>query len=122
MVPIIDARRDEVYMSAYELGVVAAKPSLDAILSEKVVKKEKIKETLDGLVDEKKVYVVGSGASRYEEIVSRFATILPPNVQTPSSCLMALFGLESFKESGPDDPSSVEPNYLREPDAKLPTK
>jgi hypothetical protein len=50
-----------------------------------------------------------------------FRSIAPPERSAPDPVRLALAGAERLLLAGPDDPLPLAPEYLREPDAKLPT-
>lgn len=115
IVPVIDARRGEVFyacyrqvpggvqnLSGYEIG------SPDDLASELVAKGE------DALL-------VGDGALRYSAELSRVAgshIAGPPNVYPSAAALVALAHAKALREEFVS-PSKLEPLYLRRTDAEL---
>ncbi|HEX6595863.1 MAG TPA: tRNA (adenosine(37)-N6)-threonylcarbamoyltransferase complex dimerization subunit type 1 TsaB, partial [Acidimicrobiales bacterium] len=115
IVPVIDARRGEVFyacyrqvpggvqnLSGYEVGTP------DDLASELVAKGE------DALL-------VGDGALRYADEFSRVAgghITGPPNVYPSAAALVALAHAKALREEFVS-PSELEPLYLRRTDAEL---
>ena len=92
------------------------------ISDERVVSPSRFSDLTGGISHEEPVYLTGSGAEKYREDLADMGVILPLQTIAPDAYLLALRGLELFKSDGPDDPMTLEPNYIRKPDAKLPIR
>jgi hypothetical protein len=66
--------------------------------------------------------LVGNGVARFDNALEPLGVLGPARASAISAYWMAVTGLERFLEHGGDDPRTVEPKYLREPDARLPVK
>ncbi len=122
VVPLIDARRGEIYAAAYQVKHQDGVPIADRLMEETVTRPELLHTLLAKTGSTAPLNLLGSGAARYRVELDQAGPILPVCRETPSAYLMAEKGLELFNKRGGDDPASAEPNYLREPDARLPEK
>lgn len=114
ILPMIDARRDEVYCALYEWKngeIVELQPplakSMDQILSSKIV--------------ERTVFVVGDGAEKFKEYCKKtafdksYSYIFPEGeVSNCNAIYVARMGLEKISAGVCDDLSSLEPLYVKE--------
>lgn len=114
LAPWIDARKREVYAAAYrrdrDAGWVEVVPPavLPPERAAAAVRADWI--------------VFGTGAWLYRETVQRLVpgvTVLPPERARPSGAAVAIAGTERIRSNGPDDPASLEPDYLRPSEAEL---
>ncbi len=118
--PLLDAGRGEIYAAMYRVSQKAGLPAVTKISDERVIPPSRFPDLTSGVSREEPVYLTGSGAQRYREDLAGMGVLLPPRTGVPGAYLLALRGLELFRSQGPDDPMTLEPNYLRKPDAKLP--
>ena len=137
--PLLDAGRGEIYAAMYRVsnkagldqlplplagegrdGVKAGLPACTMISDERVIPPSRFPDLTSGVSREEPVYLTGSGAQKYREDLAGMGVILPLRTGVPGAYLLALHGLELFESEGPDDPMTLEPNYIRKPDAKLP--
>ncbi len=121
--PLLDAGRGEIYAAMYRVsqdGVKAGLPTCTLISDECVISPSRFPDLASGVSPDEPVYLTGSGAQKYREEFTGMGVILPLRTSCPDAYLLALRGLELFRNEGPDDPMTLEPNYIRKPDAKLP--
>jgi tRNA threonylcarbamoyladenosine biosynthesis protein TsaB len=118
--PLIDARRGELYAALYDVRLDGGRPVARLVAAEQVARPEALGQALGLASPAPRVAFVGNGAMRYADAVRPLGEILPSAASAPDPCRMALVGLERYLEHGPEDVASLEPTYLREPDAKLP--
>lgn len=121
VIPLLDARRGEIYAGAFEVTRNRGVPSARTLAPERVALPSDV-PSIAREAGAAAFALIGSGAIRYEAKLADLAPILPERYATPDAHWLALRGLELFNERGPDDPATVEPSYLRAPDAKLPEK
>ncbi len=120
--PLLDAGRGEIYAAMYRVSQKAGLPACTMISSERVINPSRFSDLTSGISQEEPVYITGSGAQKYREDLAGMGVILPLRTGAPDAYLLALHGLELFRNEGPDDPMTLEPNYIRKPDAKLPIR
>ena len=120
VVPLLDAGRGEIYAAMYRVSQKAGLPACTMISSERVINPSRFPDLTSGISREEPVYLTGSGAQKYREELTGMGILLPPRTGAPGAYLLALRGLELFHRDGPDDPMTLEPNYIRKPEAKLP--
>jgi tRNA threonylcarbamoyladenosine biosynthesis protein TsaB len=118
--PLIDARRGELYAALYEVRIDGGRPVARLSKPEQVVRPDSLGAALDIGSCPSRIRFVGNGAVRYAEAVRSLGDLLPLETSAPDPYRMALLGLERYLLGGADDAAALEPNYLREPDAKLP--
>jgi tRNA threonylcarbamoyladenosine biosynthesis protein TsaB len=118
--PLIDARRGELYAALYDVRIEDGRTLARLAAAERVVRPETLVSALGLGSSASRIRFVGNGAARYADVVRSAGELLPLIAAAPDPCRMALIGLERYLAEGPDDPATVEPTYLREPDAKLP--
>jgi len=104
IIPILDARRMEVYSAVYNDD------------------KQEIRETKAEIVEEnsfteylssKKVTFVGNGVSKFREICEHPNAIFIENIQ-PSAVKMALLAEYKYKKNDIEDVAYFEPFYLKD--------
>ena len=85
---------------------------------------DEVIERLRGEVGSSSLKLCGNGIAPYREtlISGLDATLLPETANAPCPFWMSLIGHNRIAEKGPDDLDTVEPVYVREPDARLPQK
>jgi len=118
--PLLDAGRGEIYAAMYRVSHTAGRPACMLISDERVIRPSRFPDLTSGVSREEPIYLTGSGARRYREDLAGMGVPLSPRTGAPDAYFLALRGLELFRSDGPDDPMTLEPNYLRKPDAKLP--
>jgi len=121
---LIDARRSELYAALYDVTQTDNRPLATPVMDEWVGPKDMVIAELKEKASKDNLFLTGNGIEPYQDqIAAAFKTsgvILPRKSWVPSPFWMARIGLNRFNEKGPDDLATVEPKYLREPDAKLP--
>lgn len=108
LVPMIDARRMEVYTAAYDFRLDALMPPQPLILSE---------ESYSGLPKGRAVYFMGDGAAKSKEILSGERYNWLDGVNPKASDMTAL-AEKSFREGDFLDVAYSVPEYLKEYEAK----
>lgn len=118
VVPVIDARRDEVYATAYNFK--GGKLSGEA-MPETVCPPDALCEKLKGLHGE--LVLVGDGARRYRELLKsclgRRAIFPNDAVNFSHGAYLAQLARQKFEEQGGDDVADLVPNYIRKSDAEI---
>jgi len=122
LVPLIDARRGELFAGAYRVTTEGGTPKSEALTPESVIEPDQVSTWLKKHNVNGPIYLVGNGARRYQNVLASVGKLLPEMNAAPDACRLAMRGLEIFKTDGGDDVASVEPVYLRAPDARLPSK
>ena len=118
-----DARRREVFGGAYRFDEEAG---LTDLLAEAAFAPAEFVEAARAFATEESApaLLIGDGVMAYAELRA-FANEagvhhLPPALAAPSALAIAILGRRRALATGPDDLVSLEPNYLRPSDAKLP--
>jgi len=121
---VIDARRSELFGALYKTEIQNGLPIAMPIVDQWVGPAKEVIDTLAKKAPTNRVFVTGNGIEPYrQEIIDSFGengTILSKEHWAPGPVEMAKVGYERFLKNGSDDIDSVEPVYLRKPDAKLP--
>lgn len=115
VVPVVDARRSEVFAAAYRW----ADGRLSQVSSARLVRPEALAEEL-AAVDDEPVALVGDGALRYRSCFEArtAAVVWPSPLARPDPGLLAWLALERTRGDGAPAPrGEVQPVYLRDPDA-----
>jgi tRNA threonylcarbamoyladenosine biosynthesis protein TsaB len=122
VIPLIDARRSEVYIGGYEISRKGGEPEVRQILSDRVIKIENIKEHLESIKTELKrePFFCGDGVVAYGHVAKQYGRVFRGPGFGPDAFWMSVFGLAAFDRSGGENVDTISPVYLREPDAKLP--
>jgi tRNA threonylcarbamoyladenosine biosynthesis protein TsaB len=115
VVPVVDARRSEVFSARYRWS----DGRLAEVSGARLVRPEALAEELAG-VDDEPVALVGDGALRYRSCFEACANALvwPSPLSRPDPGIMAGLALERARGvEGAPTPGEVQPVYLRDPDA-----
>lgn len=120
--PVVDARRGEIFTGLYAITHAAGRPDARRLVDDCVVKPSDFGQLLERSNVKQPPLLIGNGAERYREELASHGVLGPARSSAISAYWMALIGLERFLERGADDPQTIEPVYLREPDARLPQK
>lgn len=118
--PVIDARRGEIFTAIYEVTLECGRPTARPLTDERVIAPSGFAALVAEARLDRPVQLAGNGAQRYRDQLAAGGALLPGRSSAASAYWMAVTGLERFVESGGDDPATVEPVYLRQPDARLP--
>lgn len=110
LVPMIDARRMEVYTAAYDFALKEILSPQPMILTE---------DSFSELLKEKKVYFMGDGAAKASEIIKSDNAHFLPGIRPMANGMMAL-GEKAFKEKRFLDIAYSTPEYLKEFQATVP--
>jgi len=111
IVPIVDAKRSEVYACLYKKIGQKRKRLWDFL----VIKPEELLRRLKGF---SKVYVLGDGLKICARIFKEKGSILgEEETWTARAANVALLGEREFKSGRYEDPFALEPMYLRRPAA-----
>jgi tRNA threonylcarbamoyladenosine biosynthesis protein TsaB len=120
---LIDAKRKELFAALYEARIAEdGRPAVSPILDEWVGPAADVIERIAAQAAASNVFITGNGAAPYRELIREAlnASILPECAWAPNPFWMCRIGYTRFQFKGQDDLNSVEPVYLREPDARLP--
>lgn len=104
IVPMLDARRMEVYMSAYDAHYHQTIPIQAQILNQ---------DSFEGLLNEGKVYFIGNGVEKTKTIISHPNAVFIDG-KLPSANDMAALSDEKFKNKDYEDVAYFEPFYLKD--------
>jgi len=103
IIPMIDARRMEVYSAIFDANG------------------EKTRETKAEIIDEKsyeeineKIHLIGDGAMKFKEILTDNKFIFYPEIVYPSAKEMSRLSFEKHKKSDTVDVAYFEPFYLKD--------
>ncbi|MFA6108874.1 MAG: tRNA (adenosine(37)-N6)-threonylcarbamoyltransferase complex dimerization subunit type 1 TsaB [Candidatus Latescibacterota bacterium] len=111
---LLDARKGEVYAGIY--GTEAGWPR--SLATPRAVAPARLAEERASIPT---VYT-GDGALAYRELLAdlgEVALLAPPHCARPDAGAVAMLGLVRLRRGEVADLASVEPDYLREPDAKV---
>jgi len=115
--PVVDARRGEVFASAYRWPNGSELPI--EVIAPAVLPIERFLQKLEG-----RCLFLGDGALRYREAIESEmggrACFAPPHRILPSAEEVAWLGLLRIEQGRPDDLRRLEPVYIRPSDARLP--
>jgi tRNA threonylcarbamoyladenosine biosynthesis protein TsaB len=120
---LIDAKRKELFAALYEVSIGAdGWPVASPILDEWVGPAAAVIDRIAAEAAASTVYVTGNGSAPYRDTIQEAlnAVILPETSWAPCPFWMCRIGHMRFQFKGSDDLDSVEPVYLRAPDARLP--
>lgn len=115
VVPVVDARRNEVFVAGYRWS----DGRLREVTPARLVRPEVLADELAGSAREP-VVLVGDGAVRYRSCfeVRTAAHVWPSPLARPDPGLLGWLALERVRSEGaPAARSQVQPVYLRDPDA-----
>lgn len=113
IVPVVDARRGEVFWATFRVGSDGAPHRQGA---ERVGPPQVLAEELEGAG----ALVLGDGARRYEEIFEGVAgTVAGRALSSPSPGVLAELGVEKLRSGDVRASRDVAPLYLREADVRI---
>jgi len=103
IIPMIDARRMEVYSAIFDK------------------KQTKVRKTVAEIIDEnsysdihQKVHLIGDGAMKFKEVLTDDKFIFYPQIVYPSAKEMSKISFEKYKKSDTVDVAYFEPFYLKD--------
>lgn len=121
---VIDARRGELFCALYRVETEAGSATAEPLLDERVARADVCLDALAEAACAQPLTLVGNGVFPYrKEVAQRFGTnarVGPAHNHWINPVVLAAEGLERYNVRGGDDLDTVQPVYLREPDAKLP--
>jgi len=119
VLPLIDARRGEVYGALYDTGAFAPR----GIVPLFAARPGGLREALGAALDSGPVILCGTGALRYREEIEPSlpagSVFAPERWSIPSASVCA-FLARGRRPLAPEETAALEPLYLRPPDARLP--
>ena len=105
IIPVIDARRDEVYSGVYNSSYNKVREVFPEIINE---------ESFSELMLNKKLYFIGNGQEKCERLIKKNSNLIFSSNDTfPSANEMAFLSFEKFKNSQFEDIVYFEPDYLK---------
>jgi len=102
IVPMLDARRLEVYSAIYD-----AKFNEVRKIEAQILDQDSFKEILE----QKKVYFIGNGVQKTKDIIKHKNAVFIDD-KLPSANEMSLLSFETYKKSNTEDVAYFEPYYL----------
>jgi tRNA threonylcarbamoyladenosine biosynthesis protein TsaB len=118
VVPMRDARRGEIYFSAYESKACSVTRLLDymAVVPEQVV------STINDVSNRRPVLLLGDAITKYGDLVTSGlvseAALAPGSIWTPRPGIVAVVGCRLLNEGAAADLDSIEPIYVRPSEAE----
>jgi tRNA threonylcarbamoyladenosine biosynthesis protein TsaB len=110
VVPILDARKKEVYAGAYRGGMCA--------LSDRAIAPSDLVQTLETMArDGEPITFLGQGIGPYRAIFEPHGRLLGHLFDSPSASALALMA-GALRQDDLSDPAGLEPNYQRASDAE----
>ena len=105
IIPVIDARRDEVYSGVYNSSYNKVREVFPEIINE---------ESFSELMLNNKLYFIGNGQEKCERLIKKNSNLIFSSNDTfPSANEMAFLYFEKFKNSQFEDIVYFEPDYLK---------
>jgi len=119
-VPVMNGYRGDVFAAAYLIGDTAAEELAAPIFGSPEIVFGEIRERLGN----RPLSVGGEGVRRHAKLIEAELGVRPDEaqmaLQAPTPGAIATEVRYRFRTAGPSDLDSLEPNYLRPSDAKLP--
>ncbi|MFL2665879.1 MAG: tRNA (adenosine(37)-N6)-threonylcarbamoyltransferase complex dimerization subunit type 1 TsaB [Flavobacteriaceae bacterium] len=105
IIPIIDARRDEVYSAIFDSSYNSVREVLPEIIT---------KDSFNELISSNKLYFVGNAQEKCKRLIKKNSNLIFSSHETfPSSNDMAGLSFDKFKNSKFEDIAYFEPDYLK---------
>lgn len=105
IIPVMDARRDEVYSAVYNSEYELVRDIFPEIIDS---------ESFSGLAKDNKLYFIGNGQEKCERLIRKNSNLIFSNYDTfPSSKEMILISFKKFKKSKFEDIAYFDPDYLK---------
>tara|TARA_A100001011_G_scaffold74227_1_gene76129 strand:+ start:726 stop:1409 length:684 start_codon:yes stop_codon:yes gene_type:complete len=105
LIPMLDARRMEVYTAVFDGAGKEIKPTWAEVL---------FPNSLGALLENQKAYVFGEGAKKFKTITENENLLFLDNYDFPSARQMVAMAYEAFKTKQFEDLAYFEPFYLKE--------
>lgn len=109
LVPMIDARRMEVYTSAYDFRLMEVLPARPMILS---------RESFSHLTADRKLVFIGDGSSKAKDVLECAPESIWLSTSAPDASVMCIMAEKRFRERDFADVAYSVPVYLKEYEAK----
>ena len=103
IIPMIDARRMEVFSAIYDRTLNTIKP-----VSAEIITEESYQD------NEEQIHFIGDGASKCKELLHKTNFIFHDEIIYPSSKQMSLLSFEKYKKSDTVDVAYFEPLYVKD--------
>lgn len=103
IIPLLDARRMEVYTAVFSNNYQVIEPTTNLILNH---------DSFSTYLQQAKVYFIGTGTKKTKELIQHPNAVFM-EAQLPSSKEMALISSEKFKSKQFEDLAYFEPFYLK---------
>ncbi len=105
IIPIIDARRDEVYSAIFDSSYNSVREVMPEIIT---------KDSFNELISSNKLYFVGNAQEKCKRLIKNNSNLIFSSHETfPSSNDMAGLSFEKFRNSKFEDIAYFEPDYLK---------
>tara|TARA_B100001079_G_C16302105_1_gene465973 strand:+ start:176 stop:841 length:666 start_codon:yes stop_codon:yes gene_type:complete len=105
IIPVMDARRDEVYSAVFDSSYDSIREVLAQIIT---------KNSFRELISRNKLFFVGNGQEKCKRLIKNNSNLIFSSHETfPSSNEMAGLSFEKFKNSKFEDIAYFEPDYLK---------
>ena len=104
IIPMLDARRQEVYSSVYNIDMVEIRETQAEIVEEK---------SFTLYLNENKVHFIGSGVSKTKDIITHPNAVFVDN-KLPSANEMSKLSYEKYKINDIEDVAYFDPYYLKD--------
>ncbi|UGU14840.1 tRNA (adenosine(37)-N6)-threonylcarbamoyltransferase complex dimerization subunit type 1 TsaB [Sinomicrobium kalidii] len=105
ILPLLDARRMEVYSAVFDKDYEPLRETRAEIVTE---------ASFHEWLDRGKVYFTGNGAEKCKAVILHSNAIFPEKTEAPSASEMALLAEKKFKTDDFEDVAYFEPYYLKD--------
>ena len=106
ILPVMDARRDEVYCAVYDSSYNLIKKAIPKIINQ---------ESFSELSYKSKLYFIGNGQEKCKRLIENNTNLIFSNNNTfPSAREMTQLSYEKFKDLNFKDIAYFEPDYLKD--------
>ena len=103
IVPMIDARRMEVFSAIYDHNLVNLKPVAAEIIAEESYENE-----------QQEIHFIGDGATKCKDFLHQSNFIFHDEIIFPSAAQMSFLSFEKYKKSDTVDVAYFEPLYVKD--------
>ncbi|MGS2762116.1 tRNA (adenosine(37)-N6)-threonylcarbamoyltransferase complex dimerization subunit type 1 TsaB [Sinomicrobium sp. M5D2P9] len=105
VLPLLDARRMEVYSAVYDKDHQPVRETRAEIITE---------ESFGEWLENGRVYFTGNGAEKCKGVISHANAVFPEKTEVPSASGMTLLAEKKFKTGGFENVAYFEPYYLKD--------